>query len=339
MRKSIPILTNLLLALLVTLALFERGLGEEVTVSFGETVHAQSSNIDLTFESLSEGRCPGDVLCIWEGCATIGVIVTTDTGSYNIILPIMGTVVNPMGRSLAPIDAFDFRFTLMQLLPYPMIQDSVTNDDYEAVIRIEPLPQTGGVDGSVVIANSQCAKFGGLPIAVDSTYLSEKILGMEVSYSGGCFDHYFMLHWDDYQINSDIDTVYLSVRIDPFEDPCDAWITEQLAFDLSSAIEYYEEIAGGPQVVVFSVGGETVTYDPFFCCKGTTGNVDGDIADICDIADLTYLIDYLFINFPPLDCPAEANIDGDSAGDVDIADLTALIDFLFINGHLSPCGG
>jgi len=67
------------------------------------------------------------------------------------------------------------------------------------------------------------------------------------------------------------------------------------------------------------------------CCIGSTGNVDGDVSDIVDIADLTFLIDHLFINFPPLDCPEEGNVDGDSGNIVDIADLTFLIDHLFIN--------
>lgn len=67
------------------------------------------------------------------------------------------------------------------------------------------------------------------------------------------------------------------------------------------------------------------------CCQGTVGNVNADPLDITDIADLTFLIDHLFINFPPLDCPAEGNIDADPEGKVDIADLTFLIGHMFIN--------
>jgi len=68
------------------------------------------------------------------------------------------------------------------------------------------------------------------------------------------------------------------------------------------------------------------------CCKGITGNVDGDPQGIVDIGDLTFLIRYLFIPPPAApDCMEEANIDGDEAGVVDIGDLTALIDYLFIS--------
>lgn len=67
------------------------------------------------------------------------------------------------------------------------------------------------------------------------------------------------------------------------------------------------------------------------CCVGITGNIDCDGAGGIDIADLSALIDFLYISFTPLCCPAEANVDGDLAGGVDISDLSRLIDFLYIS--------
>jgi len=78
----------------------------------------------------------------------------------------------------------------------------------------------------------------------------------------------------------------------------------------------------------------TITVEK--CCAGFTGNIDNDDDNGIDIADLTFLIDHLFINFPILSCPDQANIDGE--GGIDIADLTFLIDHLFINfPETSPC--
>lgn len=77
---------------------------------------------------------------------------------------------------------------------------------------------------------------------------------------------------------------------------------------------------------------------PLTCCLGTTGNVDCDPMDQVDIADLTFLVDHLFITNPPLCCKAEGNIDADILCQVDIADLTFLVDHLFItNPPLPPC--
>lgn len=70
------------------------------------------------------------------------------------------------------------------------------------------------------------------------------------------------------------------------------------------------------------------------CCVGSTGNVDCDPGSVVDIADLTTLINHLFIDLQPLCCAEEGNIDGDIAGEVVLADLTKLIDHLFIS--LSP---
>ena len=67
------------------------------------------------------------------------------------------------------------------------------------------------------------------------------------------------------------------------------------------------------------------------CCVGLTGNVDCNGGDGVDIADLSALIDFLYISFTPLCCPGEANIDGDPAAGIDIADLSALIDYLYIS--------
>ncbi len=65
------------------------------------------------------------------------------------------------------------------------------------------------------------------------------------------------------------------------------------------------------------------------CCSGITGNVDCDLNESVDIADLTVLVDHLFISFGNLCCPDEGNVD--TAPGVDIADLTLLVDHLFIS--------
>ncbi|RME25065.1 MAG: hypothetical protein D6800_07995, partial [Candidatus Zixiibacteriota bacterium] len=75
------------------------------------------------------------------------------------------------------------------------------------------------------------------------------------------------------------------------------------------------------------------------CCTGSVGNVNCDPLDQVDVADLTTLIDHLFISFSPLCCRPEANINGDPMCMVDVADLTTLIDHLFITFKPLPqCG-
>ncbi len=56
---------------------------------------------------------------------------------------------------------------------------------------------------------------------------------------------------------------------------------------------------------------------------------DIDLSHGTDIADLSKLIDFLYISFTPIVPLKVADVDGDCA--VDIADLTRMIDYLYIN--------
>jgi hypothetical protein len=67
-----------------------------------------------------------------------------------------------------------------------------------------------------------------------------------------------------------------------------------------------------------------------FVCGDVNGDSQGP-----NIADLTYLVDFLFRGGPPPDIMEAANVDGVS--DVNIADLTYLVDFLFRQGPDPVC--
>ncbi len=72
------------------------------------------------------------------------------------------------------------------------------------------------------------------------------------------------------------------------------------------------------------------------CCVGIRGNVDGDGADACNVADLTYLVDFLFFEGPAPPCFEEGDVDG--SGAINVADLTYLVDYLFFDGPApAPC--
>jgi len=70
------------------------------------------------------------------------------------------------------------------------------------------------------------------------------------------------------------------------------------------------------------------------CVEPTRGNVDGDVNDQINVADLTYLVDYLFRGGPPPPCPEEGDVNGDD--NTNVADLTYLVDYLFRGGPAPP---
>lgn len=68
------------------------------------------------------------------------------------------------------------------------------------------------------------------------------------------------------------------------------------------------------------------------CCIGIRGNADGDFEDRINVADITYLINYLFKAGPLPPCPEEANIDADALEKLNVADVTYVIGYLFKGG-------
>ncbi len=76
------------------------------------------------------------------------------------------------------------------------------------------------------------------------------------------------------------------------------------------------------------------------CCCVDRGNIDGIIGagGPVDVADLTYLVAYLFLGGSGPPCPEQGNVDGiaGAGGPTDVADLTYLVVFLFQDGPAPP---
>ena len=67
------------------------------------------------------------------------------------------------------------------------------------------------------------------------------------------------------------------------------------------------------------------------CCHGIRGNANNAPEERANIADVTYLVSYLFgiPTGPPPVCRAEGNANGDPEETINISDVTYLIDYLF----------
>jgi hypothetical protein len=67
------------------------------------------------------------------------------------------------------------------------------------------------------------------------------------------------------------------------------------------------------------------------CCQ-MRGNVDGQGPGQIDIADLIYMVTFMFQEGPPPPCMSEADVNGDGSDNPDIADLIHLVQFMFQDG-------
>ena len=66
------------------------------------------------------------------------------------------------------------------------------------------------------------------------------------------------------------------------------------------------------------------------CCLGIRGNVDADVADQIDIADLVYFVSFSFSGGPAPTCIEEADVDNSLS--LDIGDIVYLVSFMFSGG-------
>ncbi len=135
-----------------------------------------------------------------------------------------------------------------------------------------------------------------------------------------------------YSLVYDIDSLFSSSTI--LEVGTDSSFT--LVSPLATDMVYYwkvfaTDIAGdttwSSQQFVFNTGS-------WGCCIGFRGNVDGDNNDSIDIADLVFLVAYMFQNGTSPICLLEANVDG--LGDIDISDLVYLVAYMFQSGANPP---
>ncbi len=89
---------------------------------------------------------------------------------------------------------------------------------------------------------------------------------------------------------------------------------------------------GGNHIYMSSLGGfVALTLGLDFVC----GDVNDDGGFIPDIADLVYLVDYMFTGGPPPPDMVAANIDGEPG--INIADLIYLVDYMFNEGPPPIC--
>ncbi len=88
--------------------------------------------------------------------------------------------------------------------------------------------------------------------------------------------------------------------------------------------------------------GEMATYQPILrpgwityagCCVGIRGNLDSDPLEEISIADLVYMVEYMFSGGPEPLCAEEGDIDG-AGGDpaIGIDDLVYLVEYMFGGG-------
>lgn len=105
--------------------------GESFELGFGQEASIASENIAVKFEQVvQDSRCPSDVVCIWQGQATVGVFVQVGNDEPQ-------ELALTIGADASPSAAFgQYSVKLLGLEPYPQSSVQTDPEDYVAAFVI-----------------------------------------------------------------------------------------------------------------------------------------------------------------------------------------------------------
>jgi hypothetical protein len=86
----------------------------------------------------------------------------------------------------------------------------------------------------------------------------------------------------------------------------------------------------------------SVTIMSTSCCgqytDGQTGNTNCDTDGKRNLADITRLIDRVYVSQAPFCCEQNGNTSGDPGGLINLADITRLTDYVYVSqADTAPC--
>lgn len=214
-----------------------------VTLRFSQSARMESQPLEFQFEALiNEGRCPFGAMCFWPGMAEIQLrVIRLPADTHHIVLPISGSVSPRESLQQMPVDTLGYRFTLVNLLPYPSIDTTHRDSDYVATFTVFPFEPVDSLDGEAIITDANPIAFQIHPYTLDSMSIDGYIMNVSVTYSGGCENHYFQLFMSPALFAySDPPQADLYLRHSGRDDLCEAIVTRHLRFDLRPIAHYYQ---------------------------------------------------------------------------------------------------
>lgn len=109
----------------------QAGLGEEFTLSIGQTVTITGENMAITFVEVSaDNRCARDVVCITAGEVVCLMKITKGESSYSIELGQPGLYYDYSQESYG---GYEYTF---KVEPYPESGKVITTDEYRILLTV-----------------------------------------------------------------------------------------------------------------------------------------------------------------------------------------------------------
>ena len=108
----------------------ELTLNDTVELRYSELYCNSKYEFRLSFDSLSDGRCPIGMMCLWEGNARVKLIIQQPGKSISTFW------LNTFDGFLTDTTVYSIRYELIDLLPYPDVDKDYSLDDFILHLKI-----------------------------------------------------------------------------------------------------------------------------------------------------------------------------------------------------------
>ncbi len=107
------------------------GLGQEFTLSIGQSAQIEGENLQVRFEEvLEDSRCPTGATCIWEGRVSLAVEIKDNGSPYKMVL-----IQSGMNNQYVSETYEEYQLTF-KVNPYPELGTDMATDDYQLLLTV-----------------------------------------------------------------------------------------------------------------------------------------------------------------------------------------------------------
>lgn len=105
-------------------------LDREFRIAFAQTVAVEGTDLEITFDDVSDSRCPQDAVCVWAGSAHVALEVVTSTGKPTLLA--LDTHPDLPGSG----HAFDYVVRLVEVDPFPVLDVAQPRESYVVTLVV-----------------------------------------------------------------------------------------------------------------------------------------------------------------------------------------------------------
>ena len=106
-------------------------LGQEFSLSIGQTATIEGENLQIRFEEVVEdSRCPTGATCVWEGRVSLTVEITENDSPYRMVL------IQPGLTDQYTRETYQGYQLTFKVEPYPEVDQEIAPGEYRLLLTV-----------------------------------------------------------------------------------------------------------------------------------------------------------------------------------------------------------